>query len=60
MTLRRQLADAISRARHTVKGTDALDDLDYAIEELTQMLRFYEAVLEEHHLQRPYFRHDAG
>jgi hypothetical protein len=58
--LQRQFADAISRVRHTLDGTDALDDLDYAVEELTQMLRFYESILEEHDVQRPYFRHDAG
>jgi predicted RNase H-like HicB family nuclease len=58
--LQRQLADAVSQLRHTRDDADAWADLDSAVEELTQMLRFYESVLEEHDVQRPYFRNSAA
>lgn len=58
--LQRQLADCVSRVRHAADDTDAWDDLDDVVEEVTQMLRFYEAVLEEHGIRRPYFRDDVG
>ncbi|SCG69555.1 DUF6959 family protein [Micromonospora inositola] len=52
--MRRQLAGAASRLRHTEGGSEPLDDLDYVIEEMTQILRFYEAVLAERGIQLPY------
>jgi hypothetical protein len=58
--LQRQLADAASRMRRTVGDREALDDLDYTVEEMTKMLRFYESVLAERDVRRPYFRNDAG
>lgn len=58
--LHRQLADAASRLRRTVGGSEALDDLDYAVEEMTNVLRFYESTLSERDIQRPYLRKDAG
>jgi hypothetical protein len=30
------------------------DDLDYTVEEMAQLLRFYEVVLTEHGMRRPY------
>ncbi|MFI7598871.1 DUF6959 family protein [Actinoplanes sp. NPDC049681] len=41
--LQRQLADSVSRVRHAADDTDAWDDLDYVVEEVTQILRFYRA-----------------
>jgi hypothetical protein len=43
-----------------VGGSEALDDLDYAIEEMTNVLRFYESALSERDIQRPYPRDDAS
>jgi predicted RNase H-like HicB family nuclease len=54
--LHRQLADAVSRLSHARDGAEALDDLDSAVEEMTQMLRFYESVLQAHDVERPYRR----
>jgi hypothetical protein len=58
--LHRQLADAASRLRRTVGDSEALDDLDYAVEEMTNMLRFYESALAERDVRRPYLQDDAG
>jgi hypothetical protein len=58
--LQRQFADAVSQLRHTRDDTDAWVELDSAVGELTQMVRFYESVLEEHDVERPYFRGNAG
>ena len=54
--LQRQLADAVSRLSHARDDAEAWDNLDSAVEEMTQMLRFYESVLEEHDVERPYRR----
>jgi len=58
--LQRQFADAVNRLRRTRDAADTWDDLDSAAEELTQMLRFYESVLEEHDVERPHFRESTG
>ncbi|MEV4134181.1 hypothetical protein AB0J72_18665 [Dactylosporangium sp. NPDC049742] len=58
--LHRQLADAAGRLRHAAGDSEALDDLDYAVEEMTNMLRFYESALTARDIQRPYHRNDAG
>jgi hypothetical protein len=39
--------------RPTEGGSEALDDLDYVIDEMTQILRFYEAAAERG-IQLPY------
>ena len=52
--LRRQLADAAGRLRRSSGDGDALDDLDYAVADITQMLSFYETVLAEYGIPRPY------
>ncbi|WCN83255.1 DUF6959 family protein [Micromonospora sp. LH3U1] len=52
--MQRQLAAAASTLRLSEGGGEALDDLDYVVEELTQILRFYEAVLVERGIQLPY------
>jgi hypothetical protein len=56
--LRRQLADAAGRLRRAADGDEALDELDYAVEEMTQMLRFYETVLAERGIRLPYLREE--
>ncbi|WP_432837868.1 DUF6959 family protein [Dactylosporangium sp. CA-092794] len=56
----RQIADAASRLRRTVGDNDALDDLDYAVGELANMLRFYESALAERDVRRPYLQDEAG
>jgi hypothetical protein len=43
--LQRQLAGAVGRLRRTVGDSEALDDLDDAVEEMAKMLSFYESVL---------------
>jgi hypothetical protein len=58
--LQRQFADAVNQLRRTRDDTDAWEKLDSAVEELTQMVRYYESVLEEHDVERPYFRGNAG
>ncbi|MEV6814779.1 hypothetical protein [Micromonospora sp. NPDC051296] len=58
--LHRLLADVASRLRHTVGDSEALDDLEYTVEEMTNMLRFYESALAEWDVRRPHHRHDAG
>ena len=58
--LHRLLADVASRLHHAVGDSEALDDLDYTVEEMTNMLRFYESALDERDIRRPYHRHDAG
>lgn len=58
--LHRLLADVASRLRHAAHNSEALDDLDYTVEEMTNILRFYESALAERNVQRPYHRHDAG
>ncbi|MCM4078239.1 DUF6959 family protein [Paractinoplanes hotanensis] len=58
--LQRQFADAVSRVRHARDDTDAWEALDSAVEDLTQILRFYESALEKHDVARPYFRDNAS
>jgi hypothetical protein len=52
--LRRQLAAAASRLRRNGGDADALDDLDHAVDDLTGLLRFYEAALAERGIRHPY------
>lgn len=58
--LRQQFADAVGQVRHFRADNGAWDELDAAVGELTQMLRFYESVLDEHDVQRPYSGGNAG
>ncbi|MEU8606926.1 hypothetical protein AB0C29_02845 [Actinoplanes sp. NPDC048791] len=58
--LQRQLAGAVSRLSHARDDAEAWDDLDSAVEELAQMLHFYESVLEERDVERPYRRKSLG
>jgi hypothetical protein len=53
--LHRQLADGLGRLHRTATDAGALDDLDHAVAEMTQILRFYETVLDENHIERPYY-----
>ncbi|NMO52877.1 hypothetical protein HH310_16970 [Actinoplanes sp. TBRC 11911] len=52
--IQKQLAEAAVKLRRIADDHEALDDLDYAVEEMAQLLRFYEAVLTEGGMQRPY------
>jgi 2-phosphoglycerate kinase len=56
--VRRQLADAARRLRMAPGDPDASDDLDHAVEEMTQMQQYYEAVLAQRGIRLPY-RSDA-
>lgn len=58
--LHRQIADAADRLRRSARDGEALDDLDYAVEEMTDLLRFYESALAERDVRRPYTRDDAS
>jgi hypothetical protein len=58
--LQRQLAGAVSRLRRTVGDCEALDDLDDAVEDMAKMLSFYESVLAERGVLRPYACEDVG
>ena len=58
--LHRMVADVAGRLRHTVGDSEALSDLDYAVEEMADMLRYYESALAEQDVRRPYHRHEAG
>ncbi|NJC14865.1 hypothetical protein Q3V37_03680 [Micromonospora profundi] len=49
-----QLADAARTLREDPGNGEALDDLDYAIEELKGFLGYYEATLSERGIRRPY------
>jgi hypothetical protein len=40
--------------------SEALDDLDCTVKEMTNILRFYESALAELDIRLPYHRHDAG
>jgi hypothetical protein len=52
--LQTQLAGA-ARALHERSGdVEALDQLDHAVEEIGTMLGFYELVLSQHGIRRPY------
>ncbi|MEO3746021.1 hypothetical protein [Plantactinospora sp. B5E13] len=58
--LHRLLAEVASRLHRDVGDSEALDDLDRTVEEVTSMLRFYESALAEREVRQPYHRHDAG
>ncbi|MEU1688894.1 hypothetical protein [Micromonospora sp. NPDC005707] len=49
-----QLADAARTLREDPGNGEALDDLDYAIQEAQGFLGFYEATLSEQGIRRPY------
>ncbi|MEU8665253.1 DUF6959 family protein, partial [Actinoplanes philippinensis] len=51
--LREALAAAAGRLRRDPGDGEALDDLDHAVGEMTEVLRFYERVLAERGLRRP-------
>ncbi|GIG01008.1 DUF6959 family protein [Catellatospora citrea] len=52
--LRTQLADAARVLREAPGEADALDELDYAVAELNDLLAYYERVLARHGMRRPY------
>jgi hypothetical protein len=52
--LQRQLADAAARLRGNPDDVEALSDLEYGINELAQVLRFYEATLADFGIRLPY------
>jgi hypothetical protein len=43
------------RPASSVGGSEAPDELDYAVEEMTKMLRFYESALAEWGVRLPYY-----
>ncbi len=58
--LRQQVVESARRLRRDPGDSEALDDLDYVGDELTQFIQFYESVLAERDIERPYVREDAG
>ncbi|MBV1853186.1 DUF6959 family protein [Catellatospora tritici] len=54
-----ELRGLFLRAARTLRerpgDPDALDDLDHGIRDMTEMLEFYERVLAERGISRPYF-----
>ncbi|SNT16565.1 hypothetical protein SAMN06264365_14818 [Actinoplanes regularis] len=54
--LRQEVADAARRLRREPDDGEALDDLDYAVDDMTRMLSFYEAILAERGIDLPYAR----
>jgi uncharacterized protein DUF6959 len=52
--LQRQFADAAARLHDAPADAESLADLDYAVEEMAEMLRFYDATLEEHDIRSPH------
>lgn len=52
--LRTRLAAAARQIRREPADPDALDELDSAVEEMDAVLSFYERVLSERGLERPY------
>jgi predicted RNase H-like HicB family nuclease len=58
--LRQQIADVARRLRRDPSDDEALDDLDYAVEEMTQVLQFYETVLAERDMNLPYVRESSS
>jgi hypothetical protein len=57
--LQRQFAEVVSRLRDAGDDSDALDDLQDGVEQMTGMLHFYETALEMHDIRRPYLRQQA-
>jgi hypothetical protein len=51
----RLFADAALQVRRDVEGSEALDELDRGLEQMTTMLRFYESALTERSIRLPYF-----
>ena len=58
--LLQQFVTAADRWRHAADDQEALEDLDYAVEEMTDILRYYESVLAAHDIRLPYFRAATG
>lgn len=52
--LRTHLAEAAEALRATPGDADALDELDYVVRELNELLAYYERVLAQHGMRRPY------
>jgi hypothetical protein len=53
-TLRTQLAGAARVLRERPDDADALDELDAVVEDIDAMLTFYEGVLSQRGIKRPY------
>ena len=58
--LHQQVADVARRLRRDPRDAEALDDLDYAVDEMARSLQFYEAVLAERDIALPYFREGSS
>lgn len=58
--LLQQFDDVAGRLRQAAGGREALEDLDLAVEEMAQILRFYESVLEARGIRLPYMGTDGG
>jgi predicted RNase H-like HicB family nuclease len=54
MELRRQPADAVGRLQRTSCDGAVVDELDDVLQQMTEMLRLYEATLLRRGIQRPY------
>jgi hypothetical protein len=58
--LQRQAAAAVGRLRQAPAESDALDEIDSLVEEMVQILGFFEATLAEHDIRLPYFRENMS
>jgi len=56
----KRLMDAAGRLRHVAGDHEASEELDDAVKEMTEILRFYESVLGAKEIRLPYGRADAG
>lgn len=59
-TFLRELVDATGRLRHTTDDGEALEDLQYTVDEMGQILRFYESVLAAQGIRLPYAPLQSG
>jgi hypothetical protein len=55
-----QFTDAADRLRAAAGDQEAVEDLDYAVQEMTDILRYYESVLAAQGIALPYFRDGAA
>jgi hypothetical protein len=58
--LQRQAVAAVGRLRHAPAESDGLDEIDSLVEEMAQILGFYEAAHAEHDIRLPYFRENMS
>jgi hypothetical protein len=56
--LHRTVADVAKGLRQTVGDSEELSELDHVVQEMANMLSFYESALEARDLRLPYHRHE--